>query len=648
MEWSFSAELLSIILVIMMGMFCYDKKRRKNIRTRLFLGCLLLTGFSSAVNILAVLSICHFDLVSYSLCSFLNNLYFLIIIWSCTLIAVYLFEILLKHVYDKSCRTRAYTGLFILNLLNLALVLTNPWTRAIFWIGKDGSYHRGPFVNAGYFILLLQLVMLMMCYVHNRKSVERKVTRVIYMLPPIVILLTLFQLAYRELLINGLNMSFALLIVFINFQHFQIGRDSLTGVENRKSFYEELTLRLDSGQDLQIIMVALKDFASINQRYGYETGDELLYSVALWLESASRTGRVFRFANTSFALLCSYKDEHEAQRILDLTKERFENSWHVGSVDTMLPAHIGSMNCQSEKQEPTYVIEALALMMNYAKQKDLPVVSYDKEILMMYNRRKYLKQLLLDSIEEDRFQVWYQPIFNCRTKQFESAEALVRLPDYEGNLISPAVFIPFAEESGLIEAIARFVWRDVCSFLRKHQELPLRYISINMSMQQFMDPRLHDQVVGYVTKNGLRPDQIKMEITEREVSADMKYMSSQMEKFAREGFKFCADDFGTGYCNFDNALHLPFEYIKMDRSLIMKLTHDQEEQVVVTTLIQMFHTLGKKIIAEGIETTKQQELLCQMGVDYIQGFYYARPMPEDEFLEFLCENRESNQNIQDK
>lgn len=634
-QWSLSAELLSFILIIMTALFCYDKNKIRTKRMKLFEACLLFTGLTIAVNFISILCIEHFDSVPYAVCIFFNSLYFLIIVWACTLIAAYLFDLLLEHVYDKSCRTKAYVGLTVLFTANLILVLGNPWTHLIFWFDETGLYHRGPLVNTGYVILLCQLAMLLMCYHRNRRSVERKVKRVMLMLPPIVSLLALFQVLFPELILNGTNMSFALLIIFINFQKRQFGQDGLTGTGNRRALYEELNLRLKSRQDFQILLISLSDFTSVNHRFGYERGDEFLYQITTWLVGCCPTGKVFRFSNVTFALLCPYLDDAESDRLLTVIKERFERVWQVGNISSSITAHIGSMNCKSGEKEPTQVIEALSMMTDFAKQNDLQIVSYNKEMDLMFQRKKWLKELLQDSIEGKRFEVWYQPIFNCQTKQFESAEALIRLRDYEGKLISPADFIPLAEENGSIEDIGWFVWEEVCRFLGAHKELPFRYVSINMSIQQFNNPDLHDRIADCLARNGLTPDSVKMEITERVIACDMKYMKQQMELFSTEGLKFCVDDFGTGYSNFSTVMHLPFEYVKLDRSLIEKLTQSSQDQLVVTTLINLFHTLGLKIIAEGIETAKQQEMLQQMGADYIQGFYYARPMPEAEVVEFL-------------
>ena len=182
------------------------------------------------------------------------------------------------------------------------------------------------------------------------------------------------------------------------------------------------------------------------------------------------------------------------------------------------------------------------------------------------------------------------------------------------------------------------MWEEVCRFLGTHSELPLQAVSINMSMQQFMNQHLSEKISDCLERNHLSPGQIKMEITERVVSYDMKYMKQQMEHFAEEGLVFCVDDFGTGYSNLSNVMHLPFACVKLDRSLFEKFTQHSTDRMVVRSMIELFHSINLQVVAEGIETRQQQELLHAMGVDYIQGFYYAKPMPEADMLEFMSKS----------
>ncbi len=170
------------------------------------------------------------------------------------------------------------------------------------------------------------------------------------------------------------------------------------------------------------------------------------------------------------------------------------------------------------------------------------------------------------SIRQRRFKVWYQPVFNLKTNRFSSAEALLRLRDYDGEPVSPSEFIPLAEETGLIDDLSWIVLEEVCTLLGQMRD-KIDSISINLSMQQFEDRSLCARIHECLNRCGLNPDQLKIEVTERVLLQDMDYMKRMMEEMTGEGFGFYLDDFGTGYSNLSCALSLPFEYIKLDRSL---------------------------------------------------------------------------------
>lgn len=165
-------------------------------------------------------------------------------------------------------------------------------------------------------------------------------------------------------------------------------------------------------------------------------------------------------------------------------------------------------------------------------------------------------------------------------------------------------------------------------------------ISINLSMQQFEDRNLSGRINACLKRSGLSPDKLKIEVTERVLLQDMDYMRMIMEEMTGEGFGFYLDDFGTGYSNISCALSLPFEYIKLDRSLLVRLPGDTKVQVFVRSMIETFHAMGQKIVAEGVEKEEQIEILRQFGVDCVQGYYYGRPMPEDEFKDIIAKGWE--------
>lgn len=643
-RWSLSAEILALIFTIMIAVFFYDKKQVKTVGRRIFAWGLWSTGISIVLNIVCVLAIGKYIKISEKFNILLNSLYFGVIVMVSAIITIYMLYLILEHVYNKTERKRSVVILSILLMGYACLVISNFWNHGLFWIDKNG-YHRGTFNEAGYLVMLCEVLMVAVCYFRNRGSVEKNVRKVMKTLPVLVLFLAAFQMAFPDILLNGMIAVFANFTIFINFQNYQRGIDSLTGIGNRKNFYNELQMRLKGKQKFQILMISLTNLAELNQQFGHHKGDEFLYHITQWLGNCMKDGQSFRFRNVTFVLICPYVNEKESRNLMELVEKRFCNPWEIGDIKYNIRSNFGMMVCRGETWSATHIVELLTFMEEIVKTREDGKVILNDEIEHMFQQEKNMLFLLRNSIKKKRFEVWYQPVFDCKKNRFVSAEALVRLRDYKGNMVSPDEFIPLAEENGMIEQIGWYVWEEVCRFLGSHPDFPLKSISVNMSGLQFCNPNLGKKMEECLKQNHVAPEQIKLEITERVVLDDMKYMKQTMEAFSKKGFQFYMDDFGTGYSNFSSIMHLPFEAVKFDRSLLEGIASNPTDKLVVQSMMEMFHNMGLKVVSEGIETEEQQQMIRQMGTNYIQGFYYAKPMCEADFIEFLKKNEIENKKI---
>ena len=243
------------------------------------------------------------------------------------------------------------------------------------------------------------------------------------------------------------------------------------------------------------------------------------------------------------------------------------------------------------------------------------------------------------AIEHKTFQMYYQPIYNCREKRFTSAESLIRLFGRDGAFISPGEFIPMAEDNGLIDDISWIVLEKVCGFLGAHPDLPLRTTSVNLTGQQILDPAFIARIEGLLDTYKLDGNRLRIEITERTVTEDFPEVKRIMEHLEQRGIRFYLDDFGTGYSNLSSMLSLPFEVIKFDQSLIRVMDSTPQGQKTIGLLAEIMHEHRYVIVAEGIETEVQALLAREKELDRIQGYFYAKPLPEDALLAFL-QNRD--------
>ncbi len=631
--WSLAAELLGLIIHIILILYYHERRLVSNSRRKIYQVCLWISVLTILLNIVCVHMVTKPAVVSHGVNMLLNSLYFILCVLTCSVMAVYMFALTLEHVYDKRCLRITGRIVLILNIIFWGIVIWNLRSGVLFYFDENQIYIRGPagpLNRIGYLVMAIEMLMLVLCYMRNRRSVSRPVVRLIRTMPVIAAICIVFQHIYKDLQLNGMFMAIVNMVIFISFQTRRSEVDSLTFIGNRNSFFEELSLRIASRQYFQVVLVCLKQFSLVNEKFSYKKGDEFLYNIARELDHILPGAKAFRFGNVEFAVLLPYATEEESTGSLKRIQERFEERWELGAVGSYIQAYFTDVMYRGQEWNATQIIEYLESGIHYAKKEPGGLRRFDIKLLEQLNRRKRILDIMETSIRQRRFKVWYQPVFNLKTNRFSSAEALLRLRDYDGEPVSPSEFIPLAEETGLIDDLSWIVLEEVCTLLGQMRD-KIDSISINLSMQQFEDRSLCARIHECLNRCGLNPDQLKIEVTERVLLQDMDYMKRMMEEMTGEGFGFYLDDFGTGYSNISCALSLPFEYIKLDRSLLVRLPGDSKVQVFVRSMVETFHAMGQKIVAEGVEEEEQIELLRQFGVDCVQGYYYGKPMPEDEF-----------------
>ena len=635
MQWSLLGEFYSffILFILFLRYHWYERNVAPNKRRLLFTHCLLLSMGSIILNLICVLSLNNVGLVPVWVNVLLNTLYFLASILMCSFLAYLLFDATLEHVYDKHCLRRAQIMLATITSISIFLLILNLFTGILFYFDADGYYQRGMLNKILYLLPVVELVFLAVCYFRNRLSIGKRMVYVMRSIPPLIILLVLLQISYPNVLLNGTLSATVSLIIFIAFRTHTEEWDSLTGAGSRSSFMSELVLRGGSQQSVQFIQVTPLTLSEVNLQYSYTVGDALLYEISHYLSRTFPQGRLFRTATVTFTLMLPYETEELADARLSQINERMQQDWVLGDICTKVSCAIAEMHTAKLCGKPSEVVEKLEYTNTLAKESR-GLVRFDDSVRSQMIRRYHLIDLIRRSIEEERFKVWYQPIHCCHHNVFCGAEALLRLADEDGSPVPPDVFIPLAEETGMICDLTWIVLEDVCRLLSSEAS-GLDTVSVNLSMQQLLDPQLPARIREYLDRYGLDAKRLKLEITERFVLNDEEYARKLLETLSAIGIEISMDDFGTGYSNLSSVLQYPFTAVKLDRSLINTLPENKQAAMMVDALLQVFHNMNMRVVAEGVEEPVQADYLKSRGVDMIQGYYYARPMPESDLLSFL-------------
>ncbi len=431
----------------------------------------------------------------------------------------------------------------------------------------------------------------------------------------------------------------------------QATHDSLTSLPNRVLIKERLENALErslrSTNFVGLLFIDLDKFKLVNDTYGHNAGDQLLISVAKSLSEHVRPGdTVARLGGDEFVILCESieSDEpliHLAQRINDALRVPLI----FDGKEIISTASIGLALGHSSTHSAADLLRESDTAMYASKQFGRDSFHFfTDELHENAKHRLELEMGLRNAIEKNELKLLFQPIVSSCTNLIVGLEALIRWHNTKG-ILSPAIFIPIAEESGLIIPIGYWVFRKSCEMqaeLQKKYPTNCPYISVNVSAKQLDDSKIIENFKTILIEEGADPSRILLEITESSIMKNVEENIRILNELCALGMKVAVDDFGTGYSSFSQLLRMPVSYIKIDKAFVDGIETDKDSRLVTNAIIKMAKTLDKKTIAEGIENEQQLFELCVQGVDNIQGFYFFRPMEKENIFKVLSKSKSTN------
>jgi diguanylate cyclase (GGDEF)-like protein len=417
--------------------------------------------------------------------------------------------------------------------------------------------------------------------------------------------------------------------------------DSLTDLPNRALFMDRLQRAIhrtkrQANYRFAVLFLDLDGFKVVNDSLGHATGDELLIAIGRRLELGMRRGDTLtRLGGDEFAILADdIRDLGDAILLAERVRLDLRAPFNLGGHEVFATASVGIALGSKDRERPEDLLRDADTAMYRAKaQGKERFVVFDQAMHTSVVERLRLETDLRRAIDRGEFAVHYQPIVALRTGRIAGFEALVRWEHPERGMIAPSVFIPVAEETGLILHLGLWVLRAACRQLRTWQEgapeLSSLMISVNLSSKQLMQPDLVEQVDQVLRETGLAPEHLKLEITESVIMEHPPSANEVLGRLKDRGIQLSLDDFGTGYSSLSYLHRFPIDTLKVDRSFVNRIDAEDGDPVIVQTIVALAHNLGMQVIAEGVETEEQVNRLKAMGCEYGQGYFFARPVDGD-------------------
>ena len=554
-----------------------------------------------------------------------------------TLYAYFIYCLLNQfHYYSKKKKILFWTPFVIVNVLILLSLI--PEFDLIFYV-ENGVCHIGK--------LFFLLVLTRFGYgIIATVTALRKRNLMIKIFGQSVILIAVFTtmqiIEYGILYDEGLYYSTLItniLILLLTVTMIEFYKDNVTGLLNRAAFKQYAEKEIDKSFNKKVYFLKLKNFEYLVNNCHEVPMQDIIKQLAEYIKEFSMLSSIYYLGNGRYVIILRNREKLDEKEFLKKLEENFCISFEVNGANINLSLFVAVMDVEKDRINKKNFYKLLQSYdeMKYYSSDLIEVVHGGSFGAGRAQRYHYVEEAIERALVENEFKIYYQPIVSAKTQRIISAEALIRLNDRVLGFVSPEEFIPISEDNGKILEISEFVIDSVFRFVKETdlEAIGIEFIEMNLSMMQCMDRRLPEKLEYYLNKYDIDPKMINLEITETATNFDEERLKEQLIRVKKLGFSFSLDDYGTGYSNLVQVLEYPVDIIKIDKSIIWSAFHIQDNFVTLKNLISMFHDVRRKIVAEGVESDEQKETLIELGCDYLQGYYYSKPVPERDFIKFV-------------
>jgi len=630
-------DAVAVLLIGITLFLFYNQKKVPDHSSRRF-AFLLWTCLGSALfSMLGSLAIDYPRAFGFRLESLLNVAFFLFHNAIPVAVAGYVISICGKATLTKT----EMAILYFPYLAAAALILSSPVNGFLFYFDADLGYHHGPGFLSLYLLSFCYLAFTCFRLFGRRRMFSRQNLQIL----PAALIIPLAAAAFQNQLpgvqLECFAASISLLLILFTIQNSSELVDSTTGLFNRAAFIKWTETNLKDKTGFDVILLCIPNAPLLHQTFDLQNITNLFKAMAIFLADINDdTGTLFYLGDEFFALLFNRDISEKAKRkLINGIRERYFQPWDVGSTQTAISVRQCLLQCPEEASSVMEIFDCLELMTTLSiRDGHSGIIGAEDLNLLNRKRDDEVEKAIRAALAASRLKILYQPIFSVAKKRYAMADALMALKEESDERIQQSELIRVAEYNGLMQRIGSLALQGVCHFFIANAlaEKGIEQIQIRLAGSQCLQSDLAQQILTVTEARKMDPRRICFEVTETSAVNSPDIMNINMKMLAGQNFSFALDDYGSGYTDLDYILDLPFTMIKLDKSIIRAGFESSRGRIILESTILLIKKLDRLIIAEGVETAEQAQVLTWLGCDYLQGFYFSPPVTAEEFLKLLA------------
>ena len=638
-------QIAATVVMIVVDALYFSRPQIKILSTRIFNWILISAAVYLLFDYATVFSLVYYDYFPENLVRLLHQGF--IIGFEGTFLFIYIFLDVITH---NQQRLTIFEKLFVSFIIIISAGVIS-FTDIQYYISDDAVYSYGSMVTIVYVLItILTFSTIVKAIIASRNVETRRITSYVLFSMGLWTVFGLTQLFLPQILFSSVSISTMLLLLVISLGNPSERVDKESGAFNYEALRLVVSDKLNKAKPFYIVNIDMEEISKLRKQFGDQAVIMVLTEIRTFI-TKQFAQNVYKINNHSFTVIFDESCKDKIDIYLQILEDRFREKWTLNDTTHIhINSHIDFVRYpldtpflkKGAQNNTVQLLEFVELCHTYSEEPDF-VHRVDAKLLQKRDRQDLILKLLQNAIKSDGVEMYYQPIYSVAEKRFSNCEALVRLKDVTTlGFVSPEEFIPVAERNFLIMPLSHCIFEQVFDFVAKNEleKKGLKHVEVNLSAIESVDLAFPSLMKELLEKHQISPSMVNLEVTESIAVSSGRKLKRNMEDLINHGCTFSMDDFGTGYSNLSQITRADFSIIKIDKSLLWPIFEKKNPnrtnaKILLESMVSMILQMGLKIVVEGVETKEQFDYLVDLGVNYIQGYYFSKPIDSQEYLRFL-------------